>query len=168
MSQYISVSGTILRIESQNNTASQNGCSLNLVMQTQSQGLIQAVISGSTYVLGCQPLKVNDHVICFYSSLAPVPLIYPPQYRLLAVVPAPNGTQAALDVFTWIPHSNQLANPDDTLRLNLSAQTEFTLPTGQPFAGSPSGHLMLVTYRAATRSIPAQTTPDKIVVFCEG
>ena len=123
-------------------------------MQTQSQGLIQAVISGSTYVLGCQPLKVNDHVICFYSSLAPVPLIYPPQYRLLAVVPAPNGTQAALDVFTWIPH--------------LSAQTEFTLPNGQPFAGSPSGHLMLVTYRAATRSIPAQTTPDKIVVFCEG
>ncbi|NBH71883.1 hypothetical protein D3Z51_07580 [Clostridiaceae bacterium] len=166
MPQYIPISGTILQIEPQNTISSQDCCSLNLTLQTDSQGPVQIILTGSTYVPGCQPLTANSQVTCFYSPLAPVPLIYPPQYRALAVVPTPNGTQVALDVFTWVPHNSQFANPGDTLRLNLSSQTDFSLPNGQPFAGSPSGHLMLVTYHASTRSIPAQATPDKIVVFC--
>ena len=166
MSQYTPTSGTILQIEPQSNTGTQDGCSLRLTLQTLDQGLVQVTVTGSTYVLDNQLLRTGDQITCFYSLLAPVPLIYPPLYRALAIVPTTAGTYASLDVFTQTSYNNQFTNSDTTLLLNLFKQTSVTLPNGQSFLGSLSGHLLLVTYGATTRSIPAQTTPDRVIVFC--
>lgn len=167
MSQYTPTSGIILQIDRSDIGSSQNGCGLTLTLQSMDQGIINISLTGSTYVLNQQPLKIGDQVTCFYSLLAPVPLIYPPLYHALVIVPTPSGTYAALDVFTRLSHSNQLTNSEDTLRLNLSCQTPVILPNGQPFTGTLSGKLLLVIYGATTRSVPAQTAPEQIVVFCQ-
>lgn len=166
MSQYTPTSGTILQIEWQSADQDQMGCSLDLTFQSMDQGLIHIIVDGSTYVMNNCPLRVGDQVTFFYSTNAPVPMIYPPQYRAAAAVHTPSGVYAALDIFTQDSYSGQMMNSDDTLRLNLSSNTPMMLANGQPFGGTLSGKLLLVLYSATTRSIPAQTTPETIVVFC--
>lgn len=166
MSQYTPTSGTITQIDWQSTDPDQIGCSLNITFQSMDQGEIHMIVDGSTYVLDSRPLMVGEQVTFFYSRYAPVPLIYPPQYQAAAAAHTPYGTYAYLDVFTQSPFNSQLINSDDTLRLNLSGGMRMFLPNGQPFYGALSGKLLLVLYSATTRSIPAQTTPDKIIVFC--
>lgn len=167
MSQYTPTTGTILNIQWTDSPFAQKDCSLRLVLQTMDQGIVHMTVSGSTYVVDSQPLRIGDQVTCFYSLWAPVALIYPPLYQAVIVVPASAGRYSTLDVFTQMSGSQQLTNSDDTLRLNLSRQTQITLPNGQIFGGSLSGKLLLVIYSATTRSIPAQTTPERILVFCQ-
>ncbi|MCI8660958.1 MAG: hypothetical protein HFG54_12080 [Lachnospiraceae bacterium] len=168
MSQYTPTTGTILQIQWQDAPFVPQDCgTLRLTLQTMDQGLTHITVSGSTYVLNSRPLRTGDQITCFYSLLAPVPMIYPPLYHAVVIVPTSAGTYAALDRFTYLANSHQLTNSDDTLRLNISNQTRVMLPNGQPFGGSLSGKLLLVIYSATTRSIPAQTTPDQIIVFCQ-
>lgn len=167
MSQYTPTSGTILQIDWQSTDSDQTGCSLQVTFQSMDQGIIHMIVDGSTYVMNNQTLRTGDQVTFFYSTYAPVPLIYPPQYRAAAAVHTPSGTYASLDVFTQNTYDGQLMNSDDTLRLNLAGSTSMMLPNGQPFGGSPAGKLLLVLYSATTRSIPAQTTPEQIIVFCD-
>ena len=61
-----------------------------------------------------------------------------------------------------------LINSDNSLVFNLSGSTAMQLPNGQYYLGVPGGQYLLVLYSATTRSIPAQTTPHRIVVFCSG
>ncbi len=166
MSQYTPTTGIITQIDWQTSDPAQLGCSLMVSFRSMDQGDIHMIVNGSTYVVDNRQLKVGDQVTFFYSLYAPVPLIYPPQYQAVAAVHTPSGQYATLDVFHQIPYNSQLTNPDDTLRLNLSAATYRMLPNGQPFGGALSGKLLLVLYGATTRSIPAQTTPDRIIVFC--
>lgn len=166
MSQYTPTSGTILQINWQSTDPAEIGCTLNLTLQSMDQGIIHIIVSGSTYVVNNRQLQIGDQITCFYSTFAPVPLIYPPQYQAAVIVHTPSGSYAALDYFVQIPYNSQLTNSDDTLRLNLSSRTQLLLPNGQPFGGALPGKLLLVLYRATTRSIPAQTTPQKIIVFC--
>ena len=166
MSQYTSTSGTILQIQWQNSAPAQAGCGLMLTLQTLDQGIVNILVDGSTYIPDNHPLQTGEQITCFYSLLAPVPLIYPPQYHAVVVVPTPAGTSAALDTFNRLPSGNQLTNSDDTLRLNISNTTKKPLPNGQPFGGVLSGKMLLVIYTATTRSIPAQTSPERIIVFC--
>ena len=59
-----------------------------------------------------------------------------------------------------------LTSSDNSLILNMSGRTMVTLPNGQLFNGDLAGKLLLVVYGPTTRSIPAQTAPTQIVVFC--
>ena len=167
MSQYTPTTGTITKIDWQDTDPGQLGCALRFTLNSMDQGLIHIIVDGSTYVADNHPSSVGDQVTFFYSLYAPVPMIYPPQYQAVAAVRTPLGTYASLDVFTQAADSRQLVNSDNTLRLNLSQCTKLILPNGQPFGGALSGKLLLVIYGATTRSIPAQTTPDKIIVFCQ-
>lgn len=167
MSQYTPTSGTITQIEWQGTDPNQIGCALRISLQSMDQGLIHLIVDGSTYVADNRPLNIGDQVTFFYSLYAPVPMIYPPQYQAVAAVHTPSGTYATLDVFTQSAYNGQLTNSNDTLRLNVSGCTLTALPNGQPFGGALSGKLLLVIYGATTRSIPAQTTPEKILVFCQ-
>ena len=146
MSQYTPTSGTILQINHNHINASQYGCELTLTLQSMDQGIVNIAISGSTYVFNHHPLKVGDSVTCFYSLLAPVPLIYPPLYRALVVVPTPAGTYASLDIYHRLSHSNQLANSDDTLILNLSRQI--------PMASPSLGRFLISCFWFSTAPLP--------------
>lgn len=142
--------------------AAQSGCALLFTVQSEDQGLITVLLPSDAYVLGARPFEVGDRATFFYSPGAPAPLIFPPRYRALAAAYTPKGKNAYLDYF-----NGRLVNSDGTLILNLSGAQRPKTANGQPFYGDPAGMYLLITYGATTRSIPAQTTPDQIVVFCK-
>lgn len=97
----------------------------------------------------------------FYDADAPVPLIYPPQYRAIVMAKAHTDRFVSVSFF-----NSQLLSSDGNLKLNLSRQTEIVLENGQDFNGNPANRDLIVIYGATTRSIPAQTTPYKVIVLC--
>lgn len=161
MSLYTPLTGVIVRITRPNAAKNLLGCSLTLTLQSQEQGLVNVTVTSTTYVLNNRRLNAGDRVTCFYSTDAPVPLIYPPLYRAVTVAHTNRNKTAALDIF-----NTSLTNSDNTLKLNLTGSTNITMPNGQPFTGYLAGKVLLVLYGATTRSIPAQTTPEQVVVFC--
>ena len=44
--------------------------------------------------------------------------------------------------------------------------TTVVTQNNQTYLGNPGGHTLVVLYSQTTRSIPPQTTPDKIIVLC--
>ncbi len=167
MTQFLPISGTIQQINWHSTDPQQLGCMLNLSIFSREHGPADLLLSGYTYVPDGTPFSIGDEITFFYSASAPVPLIYPPQYQAAVAVPTPPGSLAALDTFTQHPETGQLSNSDDTLRLNVSDRTVLQLPNGQPFGGALSGKLLLVLYSITTNSIPPQTPPERIIVFCQ-
>ncbi len=63
-------------------------------------------------------------------------------------------------------YNKSLVNQDMTLQLNLDSRVDITTTNNQRFMGSPANNDLVVVYSSSTRSIPAQTTPSRIVVLC--
>ena len=167
MTQYTPTTGIILQIEWQSTgDPAQNGCGLTLTLNSMDQGLIHIHLDGSTYVLNNRQMNVGDQVTCFYSTFAPVPLIYPPTYHAVVIAHTSAASYATLDVFTRQANGCGLINTENSLQLNISGLTPRFLPNGQLFGGDLSGKLLLVIYSTTTRSIPAQTAPEQVIVFC--
>ncbi len=159
MTRYAPLEGIVTSIASFPSQISP--CTLILTLRGSSGAINNLVLEPSTYVYNQEPIRTGDTIIAFYDTTAPVPLIYPPQYRAVAIVRAFPGQSAMLDVFD----QNQ-RNSDNTLQLNLASTTNIRTQNGQLYPGSLSGQFLLVLYSTTTKSIPAQTTPETIVVFC--
>ncbi len=162
MSRYSPIEGVVTSV-----TPFQSGnrtyyCTLSVQIQTMYQETYQVLVDSSAYVLDQKPIRRGDSIIAFYDTTAPMPLIYPPQYRAVAVVVRTCMEYAALDYF-----DQNLRNSDNTLVLTLSGATSLQLPNGQYYSGVPKDQYMLVLYTTTTRSIPAQTTPTRVIVFCQ-
>ena len=161
MSRFLSVTGTI------NNVSPLRSCSWDwcnwastLSLRTE-EGPVDLVVYSDTYVLGSETLRPGHRITAFYDADAPVPLIYPPQYRALAAARLKTGQTAFLAYF-----NEQLTDEDNMLHLNISRSTKVLTPNGQLYHGPLGRQVMLVIYSASTRSIPAQTTPEVVIVFC--
>lgn len=139
------------------------GCTLLFSLNSQDFGPVNLTVSNETYVLEQETFEPGDSIIAFYDTTAPVPLIYPPQYSAFVMLEQEDNQFAAFDYF-----NEELVNSDQTLKLNLQGQMakNILLPNGQIFTGNPGGHYLLVIYSTTTRSIPAQTTPKEVIVFC--
>ncbi|HYK74711.1 MAG TPA: hypothetical protein VEV44_16575 [Pseudoneobacillus sp.] len=122
---------------------------------------VNFVISPTTYFVNHELVTVGDRVTGYYDANAPVPLIYPPQYRAIVMVKETQYPFVKVDYF-----NNQLVSSDGTLKLNISPYTPILLQNGQHFTGNPSNQNLIVIYGTTTKSIPAQTTPYKIIVIC--
>lgn len=163
MSLYLSIEGTVTRIlPMQTGSGSWSSCTLMITIMTADQGEINLVADSRTFVLNRLPLQSGDQIIAFYDSSAPVPLIYPPQYRPAAIAKTEAGLQYAMDYF-----DQNLVNTTESLKLTPSASTSVVLPNGLAYLGVPGNHDLFVVYGASTRSIPAITTPYHVVVFCQ-
>ncbi|WP_285769247.1 hypothetical protein [Peribacillus sp. SI8-4] len=136
------------------------GC-YQLVSVEDSGTSVNFVVSPRTYFVDQAMVAVGDRVTGYYDENAPVPLIYPPQYRALIMVKDSPYQNVKVDYF-----NDQLESRDGQLRLNLSPFTQIVLQNGQPFSRSPENRNLIVIYGAATMSIPAQTTPYRIIVWC--
>ena len=157
MALYTPVTGIISNIEQQSD------CSTHFTIQSETprQGQIHFHLPSDAYVLNLHPFQLGDRATFFYPANAPVPLIYPPRYRAAAAAHTPHGVTAVLDMFSYA-----MTNSDNTLLLTPSWNTPVTLPNGQTYTKHPGGHLLMATYTASSRSIPARATPEQIVVFC--
>ncbi|WP_203247389.1 hypothetical protein [Sporosarcina beigongshangi] len=122
---------------------------------------VNFVVAPTTYFVDHVMMELGDRVTGFYDADAPVPLIYPPQFRALVMARDTAYQSVKVDYF-----NRQLESRDGTLRLNISPYTRILLENGQAFTGSIANRNLIVVYGATTRSIPAQTTPSTIIVMC--
>lgn len=120
------------------------------------------VLSANTFVADNTRLRTGMRVSAYYDSSHPVPLIFPPQYQAEIITAIRPDESAILDFF-----NRNLVNSSNTLQLNIAPATSITTDNGQRFHCRLGNQFLLVYYSATTRSIPAQTTPRRIIVLCE-
>ncbi|KKB35335.1 hypothetical protein [Bacillus thermotolerans] len=137
------------------------GCYKLMTVENGSGGIVNFVVSPATYFVDHTAVFIGDRVIGYYDGDAPAILIYPPQYPALVVVKDYPPRNVKADYF-----DSQLVSSDGQLRLNISPYTPILLRNEQPFSRSPANKNLIVLYGPATKSIPAQTTPYRIIVWC--
>lgn len=158
-----SYSGKIISIEDIRLDARDTfGCNKLFTIQDRDNNIINFVVTPSTYFINQVMAEEGDYVTGFYDSNAPTPLIYPPQFRTLVMAVNMREENVTVDFF-----NRQLVSSDGMLRLNIGPSTLIVLENGQRFYQNPSNHFLIVIYGSTTRSIPAQTTPKKIIVRCQ-
>lgn len=120
------------------------------------------VVSEDTFILDDEDITVGLTVTGFYDATKPMILIYPPQYNIEVLVVEKEGRNVKADVF-----DENLISSDRMLKLNISEETEIVSEDGEIFEGDLVNRRLVVIYGPSTKSIPAQTTPDKIIVLEE-
>jgi hypothetical protein len=163
MINFYSFHGTVTMISdfftSQNGES--EGCYKLISVENELGASVNFVVSPTTYFVDHVMVAVGDRVTGYYDGNAPVPLIYPPQYQALVMVKNSPFQNVKVDYFT-----SELESSDGRLRLNLSPYTQIVLTNGQPFSRTPANRNLIVIYGPTTKSIPAQTTPYRIIVLC--
>lgn len=163
MENFKSFHGTITMINDFWTNASGEGLGCYKLMSVEDEqgNLVNFVVAPSTYFLDHVTVSVGDRVTGFYDGNAPVPLIYPPQYRAIVMAIDNPYQNVKVDFF-----NNQLVSSDNMLKLNIGPHTQILLENDQLFNRNPGNRNLIVVYGPTTRSIPAQTTPYKIIVMC--
>ena len=163
MQSFAAFSGTVTRIEdfSPGPNDASSGCNKLMSLENKDRGPVNFVISPNTYFVDHKVVEVGDEVTGFYDANAPAILIYPPQYPAIVMVKDTDYQNVTVDYF-----NNQLINSDGNLKLNIAPSTEVILTNDQLFNRYPGNRNLIVIYGPTTKSIPAQTTPYKIIVLC--
>lgn len=106
-------------------------------------------------------LEVGDVLVGFYDGNRPMTMIYPPQYPIEAVAKVVDEIPfIKADIF-----DADLVSQDHTLKLNIGEDTVLLDAEGKAYEGELANCKLVVFYAASTRSIPAQTTPIKVIVL---
>lgn len=165
MTNFYSFHGTVTKISdffiSQN--VEGRGCHKLMTLENGLGGIVNFVVSPSTYFVDHTIIAVGYRVTGYYDGDRPAILIYPPQYEALVMVKDSPVQHVKVDYF-----NNRLESSDGQLRLNISPFTQIILTNGQPFSGNPANRDLIAIYGPSTKSIPALTTPYRIIVLCLG
>ncbi|HAP21152.1 MAG TPA: hypothetical protein DCR27_07725 [Lachnospiraceae bacterium] len=152
---YVPVIGLVLNI-----TRGTDCCNQMMSLRTDN-GIVNFMIGADTLVIDSRQIVPGMRVAAFYDSSLPVPLIFPPQYTAKIVTLLERNEQVMLNFFD----GNLLAE-DGALQLNLERNTNIRTTNGQSFPCRLGNQILLVYYTVTTRSLPPQTTPRRVVVFC--
>ncbi|MEK4023157.1 stalk domain-containing protein [Sporosarcina sp. FSL W7-1283] len=107
-------------------------------------------------------LKKGDKIVAYTNADKPMIMIYPPQYSPDVVIVDTEKTGfVAVEAF-----DEDLLSKHLSLKLNVDEKTVLSSVSGKEVTAAdlPEKDL-LVFYTMTTRSIPAQTTPEKVVVL---
>lgn len=124
--------------------------------------IANVVVSEDTFILDGVEIDLGSTVTAYYDATKPMILIYPPQFNAEVLVVEEEGRNVKVDVF-----DENLVSSDNMLKLNMSEDTEVVLQDGTAFDEDLAGRKLVVIYGASTKSIPAQTTPEKVIVLFE-
>ncbi|WCN39160.1 hypothetical protein [Aneurinibacillus uraniidurans] len=162
MHNFLYFNGTITMISdfkiSEND---ESGCYKLMSLQDGLGNLINFVVTPTTYFVDHVTMTLGDRVTGYYDANAPAPLIYPPQFQAIVMAKDTQYQNVKVDYF-----DSQLMSSDGTLKLNISQHTQILLTNNQVFTRNPANRNLIVIYGPTTRSIPAQTTPYRIIVMC--
>ena len=155
--EFIPVTGTV-----QDVTNMRDCCSVIVSVRVSNNETVDLVINEDTVVVDNRRIRRGMVIRGFYDASRPVILIYPPQYQAVAVVVLGRENEGV----TLAYFNRHLTASDNSLRLNIGRNTVVETVNGQLYNCNPADHVLLVFYGATTRSIPPQTTPDRVIVFC--
>jgi len=130
-----------------------------------------AITDSSTYSITFgkadrRAIAAGDSIRVFYDITKPMAAIYPPQY--IAEFIAVNLDKAYSVAIARF--NEDLTDSKNSLKLNISDETEIILEDGIPFEGGAEeliNRKLIVIYHITTDSIPAITIPEKIIVMYE-
>lgn len=161
-SKFGSVTGTIVdMMPTRVGNRRAEGCTIFVTIEDMDGNTVNFLMSPATYVVDFDTLSVGMQCTFWYDADAPMPLIYPPQYNAVVAAVNRNGQMINVDYY-----NTALVNQEQTLQLNMDASVDVRTTNNQYFQGNPANHNLVVIYDNSTRSIPAQTTPIKVVVLC--
>lgn len=139
----------------------------------ETEGMVNLTISESTILVDNQgnevaleDIKAGATVTMFYNVNNPTLMVLPPRYTPdVLVLNTENDGNVAAASFT-----EELVNTENTLALNIDDSTVIRFANGAKMiakADDVKNTNALVFYTTTTRSIPAQTTPSKVVILGE-
>ena len=107
-------------------------------------------------------LKEGDKIVAYTFANKPQKLIYPPQFNPdVVIVETKEAGFVEVDYFF-----ENLTNTYDMLKLSIGENTQLLNAKGEKVAAKDLAEKNLVVfYTASTKSIPAQTTPSKVIVL---
>lgn len=107
----------------------------------------------------------GDGFAAYIAADEPAPLVLPAIYYPRVIIEmAEDGLNADVDRYT-ATEEDGLVN--DAFNLAISADTKAVDESGKEFDGELDGKDLVVFYGVSTRSIPAQTAPEKVIVLGE-
>lgn len=113
-------------------------------------------------------VEKDANITVFANSYAPAPMIFPPQYTASVIIINDEETVGSVDVNTYNVVDETLVNVSNTLALNISEDTVVVDTDDKEVSADELDNKdLMVFYTVSTRSIPAQTTPEKVVVLGE-
>ncbi|WP_082232106.1 hypothetical protein [Halobacillus massiliensis] len=165
MIHFQSFTGTVTAISDYNfgTDGEGEGCYKVITVENHLGSIVHFIVSPATYFIDHAMILTGDRVTGYYDGNAPVPLIYPPQYQALIMAKVSPYQNVTVDYF-----DSQLVSRDGQLQLNLSPSTQLLLTNGQAFTSNPANRNLIVIYGPSTKSIPAQTTPYRVIIWCRG
>ena len=108
-------------------------------------------------------LQVGDQISLSIYANQPMILIYPPQFSPPVVIVEKENVVGSVKVAQF---DENFLSDDGLLKLNLQEDTKIINAKGEKIAAKDlKNYSAVVFYRAKTKSIPPQTSPEKIVVF---
>lgn len=119
--------------------------------------------TNDTFILG--DLEEGTTVTAFYRADAPMTASLPPQVTASAIVSSSEATSVALDLFLRQDDTDGLLSSDNMLLINIAETTQIEDTQGELVDWDINGFNLLVIYDISTRSIPALTTPSRIIVL---
>lgn len=163
MKLFKSFSGTLIDIVDvfMNQDKNTIGCFKLMSVEDDNKDIVNFIVFPQTYFVNYETLSIGDKATGFYDANAPVPLIFPPQYRALVMSKNHVGKNVKVSYF-----NNELVSSDNQLKIIPSSKTKIVLQNNQYFTQNISNRNLIVVYGPSTKSIPTQTTPYEIVVIC--
>ena len=104
--------------------------------------------------------EVGDFVTAYYDTRKPMIMIYPPEYPVVAFMVGSEQQNLFVGKF-----DENLTDKTNYLQLKIDEDTQILNYNKEPYTGSLEGRELAVLYGAATKSIPAQTSPELVVVL---
>ena len=132
------------------------------------QGTVRFDISGAVF-FGfelSQEATIGQTVTGYFLAGGAMPLIYPPQYNITVLVSPQAEHSIKVDLFTDRDGMlNQLVSLDNQLIINIENAAVVIDYNFETFEGDLAGRNLIVVYNIATRSIPAITNPELVMVL---
>ncbi len=123
-------------------------------------GQANVIVSADTYFTHEKEIKEGSKITVYYDANMPMIMIYPPQYKADVVVAGDVKESIKVDLF-----NRNLTSADGQLKIKVGKDTEIVTQDGKKYEGNLSNKNLVVYYTVATKSIPAQTAPSKVVVL---
>ena len=168
--EYAYVEGTITEI----NDYGEDGKQIIRIAKNENENEWDVVTDSGTYYITCgktnrKAMGVDDIVKVFYNVKAPALMIYPPRINAECIAIGLDGTQSVVigrfdEDFINTKNELKLNIPDDL------GDIEIVYEDGRNFDGGVKdlvSRKLIVVYSKTTRSIPAQTTPEKVIIMYE-